>query len=214
MDLVFFRIKEESPWNNISLLPSKQAPLFLRESEKKIFTVHRLFTASLSRTWLVTLFHPETEFIWSPGTNNRFSFQISFFLICLYNRDKTINAFPVSLARTALRIYRGLKSPRPSSLFPHKPVPLSFAISSTEYLNKTERKPDGLTLKVCKGCYFSDCTRKHFHDENDWKKIKHPLVQNSSYYKHTKNTLECKNLVDSSLISAWKLCIPSWRAEK
>lgn len=35
MDLVFFRIKEESPWNNISLLPSKQAPLFLRESEKK-----------------------------------------------------------------------------------------------------------------------------------------------------------------------------------
>ena len=52
--------KEESPWNNISLLPSKQAPLFLRESEKKIFTVHRLFTASLPRAWLVTLFQPET----------------------------------------------------------------------------------------------------------------------------------------------------------
>lgn len=34
MDLVFFRIKEESPWNNISLLPSKQ-PLCFQESEKK-----------------------------------------------------------------------------------------------------------------------------------------------------------------------------------
>lgn len=59
------------------------SPFVSKRVWKKIFTVHRLFTASLSRAWLVTLFHPETKFIWSPGTNNRFSFQISFFFFNL-----------------------------------------------------------------------------------------------------------------------------------
>ena len=111
---------------------------------------------------------------------------------------------------TVLRIYRGLK-PRPSSPFRTNPCLLSFAISSTGYLNKTERKPDGLTLKVCKGCYFNDFMRKTF-SRGKWlkkKKIKHPLVQNPSYYKHThthtNHTSKCKNLVDSGLISGWKL---------
>lgn len=117
---------------------------------------------------------------------------------------------PVSLAVNVLWVYKRIKSPSPCpSSVPHKPLPFSFAISSTEYLNKTERKPDGLTLKVCKGCYFHDFMRKTF---SRWKglekkKIRHPLVQNSSYYKHThtKNTPKCKNLVDSGLISGWKL---------
>lgn len=102
-------------------------PFVSKRVWKKIFTVHRLFTASLSRAWLVTLFHPETKFIWSPGTNNRFSFQISFFFFnsASCNRDKTINAFPVSLASTVLGIYTRIKtsSPRPSSLLHTNPFP-------------------------------------------------------------------------------------------